>query len=118
MHTLNCQTLQFLIAINRWEPEHNRAEIGYVISTKNWGKGYGTEVANAVISFGFEQMELERIQARCFIDNIASQRVMEKVGMTYEGTLRKAMFVKGKFQDIKIYSILREEFEHPLQNEK
>ena len=55
-------------------------------------------------------MILNRIEARCVIENIASARVMEKVGMKYEGILRKCIFMKGKYQDLKIYSILKEEF--------
>jgi ribosomal-protein-alanine N-acetyltransferase len=54
-------------------------------------------------------MELNRIQARCVAENTASARVMEKVGMTYEGTLRASEYIKGAFRDMKIYSILRRE---------
>ena len=93
-----------------WNVEHGRAEIGYALSRKYWGKGYMTEVVNAIIYFGFKTMILNRIEARCVIENIASARVMEKVGMKYEGILRKCIFMKGKYQDLKIYSILKEEF--------
>jgi len=55
-------------------------------------------------------MDLVRIQARCFIENTASARVMEKLGMTYEGTLRKSWNLKGEHQDLKMYSILKDEF--------
>jgi ribosomal-protein-alanine N-acetyltransferase len=48
--------------------------------------------------------------ARCEVNNIASARVMEKVGMQLEGILRQHLFVKGRYWDLKIYSILREEF--------
>jgi [ribosomal protein S5]-alanine N-acetyltransferase len=93
-----------------WKPVHNMAEIGYVISPDYWGKGITTEAAKAIIQFGFEQMDLVRIQARCLVENIASQRVMEKVGMSYEGTHRKSMFLKGKHYDLKMYAILKEDF--------
>lgn len=56
-------------------------------------------------------MDLVRIQARCFVENFGSERVMEKTGMSFEGIIRKGMFVKGKHQDLKMYSILIEEFE-------
>jgi len=92
-----------------WKPEEGTAEIGYALSPEYWGKGIMTEAAKKLIAFGFERMYLIRIQARCFAENIASARVMEKSGMTYEGTLRKAVYRKGKHWDIKIYSILREE---------
>ncbi len=93
-----------------WNIEQARAEIGYTLSGKYWGKGYMTEVVNAIIYFGFTTMMLNRIEARCVIENIASARVMEKVGMKYEGILRQCMFIKGKYRDLKIYSILKDEF--------
>ena len=69
-----------------------------------------SEAVNAVIEFGFREMLLNRIMARCEVNNIASARVMEKVGMQLEGILRQQLFVKGRYWDLKIYSILREEF--------
>ena len=91
-----------------WKPNHKIAEIGYVLSKDYWGKGLTTEAAKALIQFGFNEMDLVRIQARCLVENIGSSRVMEKSGMQFEGVIRKGMFVKGKHQDLKMYSILRE----------
>lgn len=93
-----------------WQPRHQSAEIGYAISHEYWGKGITTEAAQALITLGFTKMGLVRIQARCFIENIGSQRVMEKSGMTFEGIIRKGMCIKGQHRDLKIYSILNEEF--------
>ena len=90
-------------------PEHARAELGYVLSREHWGKGLMPEAVRTVIRFGFGRMELNRIQARCVAENTASARVMEKVGMTYEGTLRASEYIKGAFRDMRIYSILRRE---------
>ena len=90
-----------------WDPRHKVAEIGYVLSKEYWGEGYMTEAAKEVVKFGFENMDLERIQARCLVENTGSARVMEKIGMTFEGISRKVTFTKGKHQDLKIYSILR-----------
>jgi [ribosomal protein S5]-alanine N-acetyltransferase len=85
-----------------WSPHHNNAEIGYVLSRAYWGMGITTEAAYELIGFGFEHMELVRIQARCFIKNTGSERVMEKLGMTFEGIIRKGMFAKGKHQDLRL----------------
>src|SRR5829696_4024847 len=93
-----------------YAPEHARAELGYVLSRDHWGRGLMTEAVRAVISFGFGRMELNRIQARCIAENTASARVMEKAGMTYEGTLRESEFIKGAYRDMKLYSILRSEY--------
>jgi ribosomal-protein-alanine N-acetyltransferase len=93
-----------------YAPEHARAELGYVLSRDHWGRGLMTEAVRAVIRFGFGRMELNRIQARCIAENTASARVMEKAGMTYEGTLRESEFIKGAYRDMKLYSILRSEY--------
>jgi [ribosomal protein S5]-alanine N-acetyltransferase len=93
-----------------YAPEHARAELGYVLSREHWGKGLMPEAMRAVIRFGFGRMGLNRVQARCIAENAASARVMEKAGMTYEGTLRESEFVKGAYRDMKLYSILRREY--------
>lgn len=93
-----------------WQPKHKSAELGYVISPDYWGKGISTEATKKVIEYGFENMDLVRIQARCLVGNIGSSRVMEKAGMTFEGILRKVAFIKGEHQDLKVYSILKDEF--------
>jgi ribosomal-protein-alanine N-acetyltransferase len=64
----------------------------------------------AMIAFGFEKMDLNRVEARCVAENTASARVMEKAGMTYEGTLRQREFLKGAYRDMKLYAILRGEY--------
>ncbi len=69
-----------------------------------------TEAVRAVIAFGFRTLQLNRIEARCEIKNIASARVMEKAGMKFEGILRQHAFYKGAFRNFKMYSILRKEW--------
>ena len=81
-------------------------EIGYVLSEDYWNKGLVTEAAKRIIDFGFDELGLVRIQARCIAENIASSRVMEKCGMTFEGTLRKSLLVKGTHRDINMYAII------------
>lgn len=93
-----------------WIQDQRRAEIGYVLSKKYWGKGYMLEAVHPVIAFGFQMMKLNRIEGRCILLNTASARVMEKVGMKFEGVLRQHLFTKGSFYDVKMYSILKEEW--------
>jgi ribosomal-protein-alanine N-acetyltransferase len=90
-----------------WEPNHARAEIGYVLARPYWGQGYATEAVRAVISFGFHVMLLNRIQATCMLDNTASARVMEKVGMQYEGILREYALIREQYRDLKLYAIIK-----------
>ena len=64
--------------------ERRSAEIGYWLGQPYWGKGYAVEAARALVRFGFEQMGLERVEAKCFIENSAGQRVIEKLGMKFD----------------------------------
>jgi [ribosomal protein S5]-alanine N-acetyltransferase len=93
-----------------WNRTHASAEIGYAMARAYWGQGLMTEAAREIVRFGFEVMSLNRIEACHDVDNPASGRVMEKVGMSREGTRREAVFVKGDFRDLHIYSILRREY--------
>ena len=90
--------------------KHSYAEIGYLLHRGYWNKGIMTEALKEVLKFGFEIMGLNRIVIHCDFRNIGSYRVMEKNGLTYEGTLRQERFNKGEFIDLKVYSILKEEY--------
>ena len=75
-----------------------------------WGKGYATEAARAVVNFGFAKLSLHRIQATHFGNNDASGRVMQKIGMLYEGCRRQHTLKWGEYRDIKLYGILQEDW--------
>jgi ribosomal-protein-alanine N-acetyltransferase len=87
------------------------ASIGAVINRDCWGKGVATEALKEVIRYGFETMNLIRIEGKCESNNIASEKMLKKLGMTYEGTLRKEVIIKGTSRDAKVYSLLIEEYE-------
>jgi len=91
--------------------QHHLAELGYWIGEPFWNQGYCTEAAREVIHYGFEKLDLNRIQARYMAKNPASGRVMEKIGMQREGTLRQSLHRFDSFEDAHVYAILREEFE-------
>ena len=93
-----------------WSREHARAEMGYVLNRRYRGRGLVPEAVRAMIAFGFEKMDLNRVEARCVAENAASARVLEKAGMTHEGTLRQREFLKGAYRDMKLYAILRSEY--------
>lgn len=92
------------------EPEHRRAEMGYWAGKPYWGQGYTTEAARAVLAYGFEQLGLNRIYAEHFSTNPASGRVMQKIGMVYEGELREHVLKGETFQSLRAYGILREDW--------
>jgi len=87
-----------------WDIRQFRAEIGYALARPYWNRGYMTEAMNAILQFGREHMKLMRIEARCMPENIGSGRVLEKLGMQYEGLLRKHLYAKGRFHDVKLYA--------------
>jgi len=89
--------------------EKKSAEIGYWLGKPYWGKGYAVEAARALVRFGFEQIGLERVEAKCFIENRAGQRVIEKLGMKFEGTDRSEM-IKGEYPELRLYSMARREW--------
>ena len=87
-------------------------EIGYGIDDLSLrGKGYASEAVKLLIDYLFSTRPLERIQATIIVENLPSQQVVEKLGFTKEGTMRKNDFVKGRFVDTLVYSLLREEWE-------
>lgn len=92
------------------------AEVGYVLNPEYWGKGIMREALERVIRFGFEELGLHRIEAKYVKENERSRRVMEKVGMTFEGILRGSMPVKGNYADVGVCSILRSEWEALQKN--
>ncbi|MFD0892581.1 GNAT family N-acetyltransferase [Luteolibacter ambystomatis] len=82
-----------------------RAEIGYWIGVPYWNHGYATEAGREVLRFGFEDLELESIQGRHLLNNPASGRVMEKLGMRCEGVLHHGAARQGRLLDVTDYSI-------------
>ena len=91
--------------------EHEKAEMGYWIGKPYWGRGYCTEAGRAVLRYAFTDGGLNRVHAYHFHHNPASGRVMQKLGMKYEGRLRQHVKRWGKFVDNELYSILRSEFD-------
>jgi [ribosomal protein S5]-alanine N-acetyltransferase len=79
--------------------EENEIDLGYRFMENEWGKGFATETATACLQFGFEQRNLEKIIGRAHIDNIASQNVLQKVGMVYDKNIKEDGTI------IKVYSI-------------
>jgi len=88
----------------------HQAEVGYEISPLYWGQGYATEAARRMLHYGFEVQGLHRIWASCLAENAASARVLKKLGMQQEGHLRENRWMKGRYWDTLLYSILATEW--------
>ncbi|TFG44930.1 MAG: N-acetyltransferase [Dehalococcoidia bacterium] len=91
-------------------PEHRRAELGYWIGREYWGHHYATETGRAVLNYAFKTLGLESVIAHHLSPNSASGRVMQKLGMKYEGCRRKYFYHRGEFFDAAMYGILKDEF--------
>lgn len=89
---------------------NERGEIGYWVGRRFWNRGYATEAAEAMLMYGFTELELKRIYAHHFKRNPSSGRVMQKLGMKREGLLRKHFKKGDRFEDLIFYGILREDF--------
>ena len=100
----------------RFDPPHNIGEIGYVLNPEFHGRGLGYEAAARVVRFGFEELELHRIEARFMRGNEASLRLAEKLGMRFEGYRRDGMLVKGSYRTIGTCAILSDEFYKNVKN--
>lgn len=90
--------------------EHMNAELVYWLGKQHWGKGYMTEAVRRMLVFGFEELGFERIYAGCFTRNLASRRVLEKVGFLYEGLARHEFKKGDEFLDVFHFGLTRSEF--------
>ncbi|CEG25325.1 GNAT family N-acetyltransferase [Bacillus sp. B-jedd] len=90
---------------------HFRTEIGFELSEDQWGRGIAAEAVGAIISYGFQQMNFQRIEALIEPPNLSSQKLVEKLGFIREGLLRNYEFTRGKFDDLFMYSLLKQDFD-------
>ena len=91
-------------------PMKRHLQIGYIVVPEERGKGYCTEAVTILVDYIFLSTDVVRIQSETSPDNVASQKVLEKTGFTREGVIRKSVFVRGKWLDGVLYSVLREEW--------
>ena len=97
------------IGYNSYEKNH-RANIAYDLRYEYWGNGYISEAILGVIKFGFNVLEVNRIEATVMPGNIESEKVLEKAKFTYEGVLREFHYWNGQYYDMEMFSLLRSDF--------
>jgi ribosomal-protein-alanine N-acetyltransferase len=88
---------------------HNRIEASYDLAKEYWNKGIMSKALRATVEYAIKNMGFNRIEAYALPDNEPSWRVLEKVGFKFEGNLRQHRYHNGKYLDIRIYSILRQD---------
>ena len=97
--------------------DNDLAELEYWLGEQFWGKGYATEAAHRILAFGFNDLDLQCVYGTHFEKNKGSGNVMKKVGMTFEGILRRRNKRRGSYMDLWSYSIIASEF-HVKQTSK
>jgi ribosomal-protein-alanine N-acetyltransferase len=94
---------------NNYQKDH-RANIGYDLHVDYWNKGYITEALSEIVDFGFETLGINRIEAEVMQGNIASEKVLRKLGFTKEGMLRDWMYWNTRHYDMTMFSLLKREY--------
>ena len=98
------------VTLTSWQRVNRRAELGYMLSPAHWGKGFASEAVRAVLRFGFEAMDLHRVEAELDPRNEASARLLERVGFQQEGLQRQTWYLYDEWCDSALYGILRADF--------
>lgn len=94
----------------RVDKTHNKGELAYWIGRDYWGKGYATEAASIVVDFSFNELNLNRVWAPIMSKNISSEKVMQKVGLKYEGTLKQDILRWNEYEDVNVYGLLKSDY--------
>jgi RimJ/RimL family protein N-acetyltransferase len=103
----------FIIHYYVLDPAGRQLEISYSLVPNEREKGYCTEAIKIMVDYLFLSKDTVRIQAQTDLRNVASRKILEKVGFKKEGTLHKNLFIRGEWRDSFLYSILREEWKEP-----
>ena len=99
------------IRYHKWSRRDHKAEIGYDPSPSAWGRGYMSEAFERVIAFGFGDLELNRIEAMVYTENVASLKLLERHGFLREGLLREELCRDGQYYDHWLLSLLWREWQ-------
>ena len=94
------------IGFNNFTKKH-RANIGYDLQSSFWNRGYMTEALSTVIDFGFNELDINRIEAEVMQGNVISEKLLEKLNFKREGVLRQWMLWNEQYYDMIMYSLLR-----------
>lgn len=99
-----------LIEVREIDREHSQAELSFWLAPEAWGRGYMTEVVEAVLKYVFDDLGLNRLYAYHMQRNPASGQVLAKNGFTQEGLLRQRVMKWGKFEDVALWALLKDEW--------
>lgn len=92
-------------------PSEGRAEISYALHADLWRLGVGTAIGRMLVAWAFENLDVERVEASCDTRNVGSERILRRLGMTYEGTLRHVLHPRDGWRNSHVFCILRSEWQ-------
>jgi [ribosomal protein S5]-alanine N-acetyltransferase len=104
-----------VIEIRDIEREHSQAELSFWLAVKAWGQGYMSEALKPMLNVGFEHLDLNRLYAYHMVRNPGSGKVLQKNGFTQEGILRQRIYKWGVFEDVKLWAILRQDWQTAVE---
>ncbi len=99
-----------MIGLALGRAKYRCAEIWFKLVPKHWNKAYASEAAGEILRFAFNELHLHRVEAGCAVENMASKRVLEKIGMSQEGRCRQKLPIRGEWVDNFEYAILASDF--------
>ena len=109
-HIFSNDKLCGAIRLNKIELQNHKASIAYYIGENCQGQGLASSSVRAVLGYCFNQLGFNRIELQCTSTNLASQQVAKRLGFVWEGMLRQAELLDGAYEDLFVYSLLREDF--------
>ena len=113
MHVRDTGELIGMVSL-RLTARHHSGHLGGWVAAHCRNQGYAAEAASAVMDFGFAELGLQRVGSQCFGRNKESARVMEKIGLRYEGCLREAFLKNGVYEDLLGFATVRGDWERGL----
>ena len=105
-----------VVRIYDYSPQNKRAEISYIMNPAYQGNGYIGEAIDSIFDYCFNTLKINRIQAKCFSNNTASEKVMKKTGMLHEGIMRKYVYIDGQYEDALLYAITEESYRNQINH--
>jgi ribosomal-protein-alanine N-acetyltransferase len=98
------------VVLFNFSEQNHRAEVGYILDRRYWGKGYMSETLACVLAYAFSELELHRIEADTDPENLASLALLERFGFAREGLFRDRWLVHGKWHDSAMYGLLEKDY--------
>ncbi|MGB3126365.1 MAG: GNAT family protein [Pseudomonas sp.] len=113
MHLRESAELVGIVSL-RLNARHHYGHLGGWVAAHARNQGYAAEAASAIMDFGFTELGLQRVGSQCFGRNKESARVMEKIGLRFEGCMRQAFLKNGVYEDLLGFATVREDWERRL----